>query len=110
MTNLTDTQKYCYCNYCKHFMIEDAIKFYDIPPIGVGYCSNKSTRLSGRLKFYHNSCDNFSYSIHNHYGFNDPDKIIEFAAASLPAFMFRNFDIKIEKERRKNQDNPLLMK
>ncbi len=106
MTNLTDTRKYRYCNHCKHFIAGDVTyKYCDVPPVGLGYCD-----INKRPKYYHNGCNNFSYTIHNHYGFNDPDKIIEFAKASLPAFMFRNFDLKIEKTHRKNQDNQLLMK
>jgi len=100
MTNLTDIQKqkYCYCNYCKHFVVEDSIfRYFGIPLIGYGYCNNKSIFLSNRRKYYYNNCDKFSYSIHNRFGFNDPDEIFEFAVASHPPFMFRNVDLKIEK-------------
>ena len=107
---MIDNSKYKFCNYCKYFEIEDVVTLDGVPPIGAGFCNRINDLRKYRQRFYHNNCDGFSYSIHNHYGFDDPNKIIEFANAELPGFMFRNFELKIEQNRRIIQENKLLMK
>lgn len=77
MTNLTDTSKYKYCNYCKHLKLTDSF------PRNCGIC----TRFQGVNAFdtrilvgidWNPGCKYFEYTIHPVFGYDSEEELKQY--------------------------------
>ena len=73
---MIDCPKYCYCNYCKYFVVPQNVGLMNM----TGLCSKKPGRIISHMCrwCWEKNCKDFEYTIHPKYGFDSETELKQY--------------------------------